>query len=392
MDASSERILLVETRQENIDLIRDQTLEPLGYQVDLTSSVAAAIEQARRLPPDLILANLSSPDLSAKDLLVALSAQEIYLPVVVIASEGTEEDVIHAFRLGAADYLTMPIREAEVASVVERVLKQVRERRAREHRIEGLDQVNRKLKQRVHDLSTLLSIGRAISELMDERNLYDRIIESAVFITSADRGWLLLRRNRSQKLILSAYQNLPKYIIEKIGQPWEDGLSTLVVLSGESLSIHGDALTRFKVATLGKAALVVPIKSKGEIAGVLVVMRKSKRPFDPETQSLLEAMAEYASTALLNLNLVRNLQDNVGQRLGIEADSATTSLDQQDAFREFASGMRQELAIVNAYIGMLVDEQLGKLKEEQLDALRITKEKLHTMVALLETGIDQQGS
>jgi hypothetical protein len=121
-------------------------------------------------------------------------------------------------------------------------------------------------------------------------------------------------------------------------------------------------------------------------------MRKSKRPFDPEAQILLEAVAEYASTALLNLNLVRNLQGNVGQRLSVEADSATTSLDQQDAFREFASGMRKELAIVNAYVGMLVDEQLGELNEEQLDALRIAKEKLHTMVALLETGIDQQGS
>jgi two-component system NtrC family sensor kinase len=392
MDAPSERILLVETGQENIDLICHQTLEPLGYQVALTSSVATAIEEAVRFPPDLILANLSLPDLSGKDLLVALNAQKIFVPVVVMASEGMEEDIIHAFRLGAADYLTMPIREAEVASVVERVLKQVRERRGREHRIEQLDQANQKLKQRVHDLSILFSIGKAISSLMDEHRLHDRIIESAVFVTDADLGWLLLRRNRSQKLILCAYRNLPQSIIAEMGQPWEDGLSTLVALSGEPLSIHGEPLSRFKAATLGKAALVVPIKSKDEVTGVLVVMRKSGQLFNTENQSLLEAVAEYASTALLNLNLVKNLQGNVGQPLSFEAESAAANLGQQEAFREFALGMRKELAIVNAYIGMLVDEQLGKLKEEQLDALKIAKEKLHAMVALIETGINQQES
>jgi two-component system NtrC family sensor kinase len=392
MDAPSECILLVEKEQENIDLVRDQTLEPLGYQVALASNVAAAIEEIGRFPPDLILANLNLPDLSGKDLLVALSAQKIYVPVVVMARQGMEEDVIHAFRLGAADYLTVPIREAEVASVVERVLKQVRERRGQEHRIEQLDQVNQKLKQRVHDLSTLFSIGKAISPLMDERSLHDRIVESAVFVTDADLGWLLLRRDRGQKLILSAYRNLPESIIAEMGQPWEDGLSTLVALSGESLTIHGKPLSRFKAATLGKAALVVPIKSKDEVTGVLVVMRKSGQPFNTEKQSMLEAMAEYASTALLNLNLVKNLQGNVGQPLSFEAESAAASLGQQEAFREFALEMRKELAIVNAYIGMLLDEQLGTLKEEQLDALKIAKEKLHTMVALIETGMNQQES
>ncbi|HZD57678.1 MAG TPA: response regulator [Anaerolineales bacterium] len=392
MDTLSERILLVDTEQEEIDLVRHQTLEPLGYQVSLTSSVAAAIDEVLRFPPDLILVNLNLPDLSAKDLLVALSAQEIYVPVVVMASDGLEGDVIDAFKLGAADYLRIPIREAEVASVVERVLEQVRERVVREHRIEQLDQANQKLKQRVHDLSTLFSIGKAISSLMEEQALYDRIVESAVFVSGADRGWLLLRKNPNQKLILSAGERLPKSIVAQMGHPWEDGLSTLVALSGESLRIHGEPLSQFKASTLGKSALVVPVKSGGEVTGVLVTMRKSDQPFSTDKQNLLEAVADYASTAFVNLNLVKNLRNSIGEVPGIRNQSASESLTEQESFREFAMGMRKELALVNAYIGMLVDERLGKLKPEQLDALKIIKEKLHTMVSLMETGVNQEES
>lgn len=392
METPSERILLVDTEQDDIDLVCHQTLEPMGYQVSLTSSVAAAIEEVLRFPPDLILANLNLPDLSAKDLLVALSAQEIYVPVVVMASDGMEGDVIDAFRLGAADYLRIPIREAEVASVVERVLEGVRARVVQEHRIEQLDQANQKLNQRVHDLSNLFSIGKAISSLMEEQALCDRIVESGVFVSGADRGWLLLRKNRSQKLILSACENLPKSIAAKMGQPWEDGLSTLVALSGESLRIHGDRLSRFKASTLGKAALVVPVKSEGEVTGVLVTMRKSEQPFNPDKQNLLEAVADYASTAFANLNLVWNLRGSLAEMPGIQDQPGTQSLAEQEPFRKFAMGMRKELAVVNAYIGMLVDEQLGKLKDEQLDALKIVKEKLHTMVSLMETGVNPEDS
>ena len=46
--------------------------------------------------------------------------------------QGQEQDVIQAFRLGAADYLLWPARDAEVVSVVERVLQHVHEQHDRQ--------------------------------------------------------------------------------------------------------------------------------------------------------------------------------------------------------------------------------------------------------------------
>src|SRR5574338_201320 len=127
MTSAGDRILLVENDPEISDLIARQVLSSVGYSVDVVDDSSAAIKQALLTPPDLIIADLNLPGLSAKDLLVALSSQGMSMPLMVIANKGQEQDIIQAFRLGAADYLLWPARDAEVLSVVERVMERVHE-------------------------------------------------------------------------------------------------------------------------------------------------------------------------------------------------------------------------------------------------------------------------
>ena len=82
--------------------------------------------------------------------------------MIVLSQTGKEPDVIHAFRLGASDYLMLPVREAEVVSCVERALKQVREVRAREKLDAQIKQTNAELQRRVKELGTIFSVGRAV--------------------------------------------------------------------------------------------------------------------------------------------------------------------------------------------------------------------------------------
>ena len=74
MNTHKERILLVETDPEISDLINRQTLQPMGYKVDVVGAAPAAIQEAIRLKPDVILADLALPGLRGKDLLVALAS------------------------------------------------------------------------------------------------------------------------------------------------------------------------------------------------------------------------------------------------------------------------------------------------------------------------------
>lgn len=308
MTTVAERILVVESDPEVSDLIARQVLGPLGYRVKVASGAPQAIQEAARFSPDVILVNMSLPGLSGKDLLVALSSQGVTVPVIVLAEDGQEADVIQAFRLGATDFLKWPLREAEVVSAVERALQQVRARRERERLAEKLERTNRELQRRVRDLTTIFSVGKSVTSIADQRALFERIVEGAIFVTEADRGWLHLRQGNSKKFVLRAFRNLPESKGVQVGQPWDDGISSLVALSGESLSIHGPALEKFKVARLGKSALVVPVKAQEEVVGLLVAIRQKALPFDAGNQAMLEALADYASISLVNAQLFQALE------------------------------------------------------------------------------------
>ena len=307
MASAGDRILLIEDDPEISDLIARQALIPVGYYVDVVADSSAAINQALLTPPDLIIANLNLSGLSAKDLLVAFAAQGIHTPVLVVAGKGQEQDIIQAFRLGAADYLLWPARDAEVLAAVERALSHVHEARDRQRLDSKLSAINQELQRRDRELAALLDIGKAVVSITDHRVLFQKVIESVIQVVGANSAWLLIRDEEKKQFLLVAQQGLPKVWAKKINMPLDDGISGLVALSGETLSISGQPLLRFRVANLGRSACVVPIKIQKEVIGMLVALRQDARPFERREQTILEAISDYVSISLLNARLFRAL-------------------------------------------------------------------------------------
>lgn len=384
MTAQRERILVVENDPDASDLIARQALRPLGYQVKVVDLASEAIQQAVLFAPDLVITSLDLPDLSGKDLLVALSSQGLDLPVVMMADKGQESDVIQAFRLGASDYLSRPVREAELVSAVERSLKQIRARRERENLAQKLQETNRELQRRVRELTTIFAIGKAVTSITDHSTLFSRIVEGAVYVTEADRGWFLVRDEGDQHFVLRAYRNLPKPLEAKLNQPWDDGISSLVALSGEALSIHGEPLKRFKIARLGQAALVVPVKIQEEKIGLLVVVRKAPQPFTTSDQTMLEAVADYASISLVNTRLFRALEGRA-QSLQRAMERARQNERTKDArLQNLAETLRRPLKAVQGYVDMLSEGHYGKTTTEQRKALGQLEDQLKRIEEVLE--------
>jgi len=304
-----EKILVVESDSAISDFVARQSLEAAGYQVIVTSDSSAALSKVVRESPDAVILNLDMPGLSGRDLLAALASQTSETPVVVIAKKGGEDNIITAFRLGAADYLIWPVREAEVVAVMERVLTQVRNRREREDLARKLQQANYQLQQRVRELTTIYGVGKMVTSITDQSLLFERILEGSMSVTQSDMGWLMLQDEVSREYRIAAQRNLPESMSEMIVQPWDDGLSSLVAMSGESLAVHGPSLRRFRISTLGEAVLIVPVKANKTVIGMLVMIRKEAKDYSASEQNLLEALADYASISLVNARLFHALED-----------------------------------------------------------------------------------
>lgn len=305
-----EKILVVEHSLEDRELIVRQALQPLGYQVRSAELASTGIQMALSFSPDILFTNLHLPDLSGKDLLVALKSQRLDTPVILIADEGQENEVIQAFRLGASDYISKPLREAEIVASAERALQSVRADTERRQLALKLAAANEALQNRIRELTTIFSIGKAVTSTTNQQELYKIIVDGAVRVTGAHRGYILTRDVRGS-FILSAYHNLPQSLAGFLDRQLDDGISSLVALSGEPLTMHGKSLKRFKVSQLGRAVLVMPVRAQKETIGLLVVIRKDDRAFTKSQQALLEAVADYASISMVNARLFQALEERV---------------------------------------------------------------------------------
>jgi DNA-binding response OmpR family regulator len=234
--AARERILIVESDPVISDLVARQALQMAGFQTLVVTDANSAIGKAMQFAPDVIIVNENLRGLSGKDLLVALTSQGIETPVIMLAPQGSEMEIIQAFRLGATDYLLWPVREAEVINAVERVLKQVRDRRERERLTLQLTQINTELQQRARELTTIFAVGKAVISITDINILFKNILEGSARVTQADLGWLMLRDDSSKNFVVAAVHNLPASLPVEINKPWDDGISGLVAMSGETLS------------------------------------------------------------------------------------------------------------------------------------------------------------
>ncbi len=383
MASNREKILLVENNPEISAFLANQALKPLGYQITIETESSAAIQRALRLKPDAVLANIDLPGLSGKDLLVALTSQGIHVPVIMIAERGLESKVIQAFRLGATDCLFWPVREAEVVSAVERALNLMRSQHERDHLATQLQTANEELQQRLQELTALYNVGKAVVSTTDQKQLFNKIVQGAVTVTEADAGWFLRRDEVSHSFLLANFHNLPKGPAANLQKPWDDGISAMVALSGEPLAIHGEPIRRFKIALLGLSALVVPVKVKKEVIGLLEVVRKTDQPFTIANQKLLETIADYASISVVNSQLFHFLEERA-QTLQEAVNQAQISAQ---IHAELYQRTARELGLWHKH----ADEHLAgllkntdQLNAERIERLRITEQSLQNIGRLLE--------
>ncbi len=378
MPSAGDRILLVENDPEVSDLIARQTLKSMGYQVTVVPDSSSAIKSALQTPPDLIIADLNLPGLTAKDLLYALTSQGAETPLLVIANKGQEHDIIQAFRLGAADYILWPSRDAEVLAAVERVLKRVHNIRDNQRLDLQVSEINQELQRRVRELTAIINIGKAVISITDQRFLFQKIVDGAAQVADTKIAWLLVRDQESRAFLLTSQRGLPDVWAKKMNMPLDDGVSSLVALSGETLSISGDPLLKFRIVNLGKSVCVVPIKVQSEVIGMLVVVRKEARSFTRTEETLLEAVSDYASISLVNSRLFRALNDSVEQARNVQKR-------QNAVLESVRSSIAEELQAAIYPVDLLLTGKTGAINEKQKQALQTARAALQRLGRAAET-------
>jgi len=138
-------LLLVDDTLENLRVLGNM-LGQEGYEVRPISSGRQALQAVEHDPPDLVLLDVSMPDMDGYEVCRQLRAKDHLkdVPVIFLTAWTDRAYMVKAFDVGGADYVTKPFLFEEVLARVSThlALRQARaalaERDARVRRLEQL--------------------------------------------------------------------------------------------------------------------------------------------------------------------------------------------------------------------------------------------------------------
>jgi transcriptional regulator with GAF, ATPase, and Fis domain len=210
------------------------------------------------------------------------------------------------------------------------------------------------------DLLRLQRIARALAGELDPNKLLDLIVDHAIDIVRAERGFVLLR-GEGGKVDFAASRNFAGDSVPGSDLDISRSLAHQVLTTGEPvMAVNAQEDERFReiesISILGlRSVLAIPLRERDEVLGAIYLdNRLQRRAFGPEDLRMLEALADHAAVALRNARLFQRL------------DHQRVELDES----------RRRVEALNGRLEVIVRGQSVEL-EQLRDAIRV-RETLST--------------
>ncbi|MFN4034163.1 MAG: ANTAR domain-containing response regulator [Fimbriimonadales bacterium] len=190
------RVLIVDD-EPVIRLDLKTMLEAMGHiVVGEADNGKDALELARTLQPDLVIADIMMPEMDGVELSRQLARERI-APVLILTAYSEPEMIAGADRAGVLGYLVKPFREADLAPAIQVAVSRYRELKALETQTLHLEQEVRARRR----------IGRAKRTLMQQLGLSEEEAFRRLQQTAEQMGKSLAE---VADAILLAYQVQPE--------------------------------------------------------------------------------------------------------------------------------------------------------------------------------------
>jgi two-component system alkaline phosphatase synthesis response regulator PhoP len=120
----NENILLVED-EEDLRITLSDRLHAEGYVVQCASNGDEGLDQATRLPFDLIILDVMLPRRNGLDVCRDVRKAGLATPILMLTARSQTVDKVVGLKLGADDYLTKPFETLELLARIEALLRRM---------------------------------------------------------------------------------------------------------------------------------------------------------------------------------------------------------------------------------------------------------------------------
>lgn len=348
-------LLLVDDTPEHLTIL-GEVLAPV-YNVRIASHGVAALEIARRNPPDLVLLDVLMPGMSGYETLAALRSdpRTADIPVIFVTSLDATEDEQRGFTLGAADYIVKPVR---APIVLARVALHLELKRARD----GLARKNASLAAEIERRSAAEVTVRELNTALSARS---EALESSV----ADLEAFAYSISHDLRAPLRAISGFADLLRESDGERLSDeGRGMLGRIAAAALRMSGMiddvlAYSRTQSATLH----VAPVDLRALAAEVAAELGASY----PESIVDIGALPRLKVDAPMMRQILANL---VGNALKFSAKASEPRV-------------RVEAAVTDAGVEILVTDNGAGFDPRYADRLFGLFQRLHSQKDFTGSGV-----
>jgi putative two-component system response regulator len=156
-------IMVVDDQPFNLELM-EEVLSQQGYGVRSFARGRLALAAAAQKPPDLILLDVSMPEMDGYEVCRRLRSNAALssIPVIFLSALGATEDKLAGFKSGGFDYVTKPFESEEVKARIETQFKIRDLQAAVERHNQELEQVVRQqvLQIAAAQMATILALAK----------------------------------------------------------------------------------------------------------------------------------------------------------------------------------------------------------------------------------------
>ena len=285
------KVLVVDDIQSNIDFVTD-VLELENLEIIGAYSGIKAIELANNHKPDLILLDISMPEMDGYEVCQQLkdNPDTKDIPVIFLTARVQKEDIIKGFELGAVDYIIKPFNFNELIS-------RVRTHIDLKQKTEKLHNINLELEEKLAERTQQLSIATA--ELKEANNELTTA-HNELSMLDKTKTEFVLHINHELRTPLNGIQGYLNILSESIQEDQADSLNSITELTNQLIKVAELSLLFTELKTNEDQIEIRTVDFIDSLNNAIDLRSTSEKNIEIEVENPFEELNVFAESKLLS--------------------------------------------------------------------------------------------